>query len=121
MTVQMNTLYSDSRDFLNSIVTVKIDRPLGSKHPQHGFVYPVNYGFVPATPAPDGEMLDAYVLGIRYPVTEFQGKCIAVIHRTNDADDKLIVAPEGSDYSDEQIRASTDFVEQNFESVIIRY
>ena len=66
-------------------------------------------------------MLDAYVLGVCGPVVEFQGKCIAVIHRTNDADDKLIVVPDGSDYSDEQIRASTDFVEQNFESVIIRY
>ena len=66
-------------------------------------------------------MLDAYVLGICDPVDEFQGKCIAVIHRTNDADDKLIVVPDGSDYSDEQIRASTDFVEQHFESVIIRH
>ena len=117
----MTTLYSDSKDFLNKIVTVKIDRPLGSEHPHHGFVYPVNYGFVPGTTAPDGEMPDAYVLGICDPVAEFQGRCIAVIHRTNDADDKLIVVSDGSDYSDEQIRASTDFVEQNFESVIIRY
>jgi inorganic pyrophosphatase len=117
----MTTLYSDSKDFLNKIVTVKIDRPLGSEHPHHGFVYPVNYGFVPGTTAPDGEMLDAYVLGICDPIAEFQGRCIAVIHRTHDADDKLIVVSDGSDYSDEQIRASTDFVEQNFESVIIRY
>jgi inorganic pyrophosphatase len=116
----MTTPFSDSRDFLNKIVTVKIDRPLGSKHPHHGFVYPVNYRFVPGAPAPDGEMLDAYVLGVCDPVVEFQGKCIAVIHRTNDADDKLIVVPDGSDCSDEEIRASTDFVEQNFESVIIR-
>jgi inorganic pyrophosphatase len=116
----MTTKYSDSRAFLNKIVTVRIDRPLGSKHPHHGFVYLVNYGFVPGVPAPDGEMLDAYVPGVFNPVVEFQGKCIAVIHRTNDEDDKLIVVPDGSDYSDEQIRASTDFVEQNFESVIIR-
>ena len=120
MAVPMNTLYSDSRDFLNNIVTVRIDRPLGSKHPHHGFVYPVNYGFVQGTAAPDGEPVDAYVLGICDPVAEFQGRCIAVIHRTDDADDKLIVVSDGSDYSDEQIRASTDFVERNFESVIIR-
>jgi len=117
----MTTSFSDSRDFLNKTVTVKIDRPLGSKHQHHGFVYPVNYGFVPGALAPDGEMLDAYVLGICDPVAEFQGKCIAVIHRTNNADDKLIVVPDGSDYSDEQIRASTDFAERLFESVIIRY
>jgi inorganic pyrophosphatase len=116
----MNTLHSDSRGFLNNIVTVRIDRPLGFKHPHHGFVYPVNYGFVPGTAAPDGEPLDAYVLGICDPVAEFQGRCIAVIHRTDDADDKLIVVADGSDYIDEQIRASTDFVERNFESVIIR-
>jgi len=42
------------RDFLNRVVHVKIDRPLGSRHPQHGFVYPVNYGYVPNTPAPNG-------------------------------------------------------------------
>jgi inorganic pyrophosphatase len=117
----MSTPYLDSRDFLNKIVTVKIDRPLGSNHTHHGFVYPVNYGFVPGAPAPDGEMLDAYVLGVCDPVAEFQGKCIGVVHRTNDADDKLIVVPEGSDYSDEQIRAATDFVEQYFECVIIRH
>ena len=101
-------------------MTVKIDRPMSSKHPHHGFVYPINYGFIPGVPAPDGEMLDAYVLGICDPVAEFQGKCIAVIHRTDDADDKLIVAPDGTDYNEEQIRAATDFVEQHFESVIIR-
>lgn len=30
--------------YLNKIVTIKIDRPMSSKHPKHGFIYPVNYG-----------------------------------------------------------------------------
>lgn len=30
-------------DFLNKTLKVTIDRPLGSKHPKHGFIYPVNY------------------------------------------------------------------------------
>jgi len=47
------------RDFLNRTVKVKIDRPLESRHPQHGFIYPVNYCYVPDTPAPDGDDLDA--------------------------------------------------------------
>ncbi len=34
-------------EYLNKTVNVKIDRPLGSKHPQYGFIYPVNYGFIP--------------------------------------------------------------------------
>jgi len=45
---------------------------------------------------------------------------IAIIHRTNDNDDKLIIAPENKNYTDEQIKALTEFQEQYFESVIIR-
>ena len=48
--------------YLNKIVTIKIDRPMGSKHPKHGFIYPVNYGYVPNTISDDGEELDSYVL-----------------------------------------------------------
>ena len=85
---------SYSRPYLNQKVTVKIDRPLGTKHPKHKYFYCCNYGFVPDTTAPDGEEIDAYVLGIFEPVKEFEGVCIAIIHRTNDDDDKLIVVPE---------------------------
>ena len=31
-----------STDFLNKIVTVKMDRPIGTKHPKHDFTYPIN-------------------------------------------------------------------------------
>ena len=80
---------SSFNDFLGKIVTVKMDRPLGTKHPKHGFVYPVNYGFIPNTVSGDGEELDAYVLGIDKPLDSFTGRCIAIVHRTNDNDDKL--------------------------------
>jgi inorganic pyrophosphatase len=53
-------------------------------------------------------------------VAEYTGKCIAVIHRTNDNDDKVVIAPEGKDYTDEQIRVLTEFQERFFQSVIIR-
>jgi inorganic pyrophosphatase len=56
--------FADPGAFLEQIVRVKVDRPMGSKHPHLGFVYPVNYGFLPGVPAPDGGMLDAYVLGL---------------------------------------------------------
>ena len=110
----------DSRSFIQAVVAVEIDRPLGSKHPRHGFIYPVNYGFVPGVLAPDGEYLDAYVLGIFEPVSRFEGRCIAVLQRLNDEDDKLIVVPEGRTYSDEQIQALVEFQERYFVSVIIR-
>ncbi len=110
----------DTKNYLNKIVTVKIDRPLGSKHPKHGFVYPVNYGFIPNTISGDGEELDAYVIGEFEPVESFHGVVKAIIHRLNDDDDKLVVMPEDKDYSDEQIRALTEFQERFFESIIIR-
>ena len=108
------------RKYLNKIVTVKMDRPLGSKHPKHGFIYPVNYGFIPNTISGDGEELDAYVLGQHEPLDEFTGRVVAIIHRTNDDDDKLIVMQDGCNYSDEQIRALTEFQEKYFESIIYR-
>jgi inorganic pyrophosphatase len=109
-----------ARDFINTIVAVKIDRPLGSRHPTHGFIYPVNYGYVPDTLAPDGEPLDAYVLGVFEPLEEFTGRCTAVVHRLDDDDDKLIVVPEGRQYSDEQIWALVEFQERFFTSIIQR-
>lgn len=109
-----------ANDYLGKNVSIVIDRKLGTKHPKHGFIYMVNYGYVPNTVSGDGEELDAYLLGVFEPVDEFIGKVIAVIHRTNDDDDKLVVVPDDREYSDDAIRALTEFQEQYFESVIIR-
>ena len=110
----------DNKEYLNKELSIKIDRPFGSKHPKHGFIYPVNYGFVPGTISGDGEELDAYLLGVFEPVEEYTGKCIAIVHRTNDDDDKLVIVPEGKNYTDEQIEALTEFQEAYFEHIIIR-
>ena len=107
-------------DFLNEIVEVKMDRMLGTKHPKHGFVYEVHYGFIPDTVSGDGEELDAYVLGVDKPVETFSGRVIAVVHRTNDDDDKLVVVEDGRDFSDEEIEKAVAFQEQWFEHVLIR-
>lgn len=97
-----------------------MDRPLGSLHPEFGFEYPVNYGFVPETSAPDGEELDAYVLGVSMPLPTFKGRCVAVIHRLDDDDDKLVVVPDGYEISDDGIRQATHFQEKYFTSQIFR-
>ena len=107
-------------DYLDKALEVKIDRPLGSKHPKHGFIYPINYGYVPNTISGDGEELDCYLLGIYEPLETFKGKCIAIIHRLNDNDDKLIIAPENKSFSNNEIRVLTEFQEQYFKSEIIR-
>lgn len=102
-------------------VIVTIDRPLGSLHPKHRFRYEVNYGFVEGTVSADGEGIDAYVLGIDHPAATYSGLCIAVVHRTNDDDDKLVVVPqEKNTMTDDEIRRLTHFQEQFFQSIIVR-
>lgn len=110
-----------NQKYLNQTLTAIIDRPFGSKHPKHGFIYPVNYGYIPNTTSGDGEELDCYILGVFEPVEEFTGKCIAIIHRTDDDDDKLILVPEGKNYSDDAINALTEFQERFFKHEIIRW
>lgn len=110
----------DTKVFLGTNVAVIVDRPLGSKHPQHGYIYPINYGYIPNTSAPDGEEVDAYILGVFEPLSHFKGDCIAIIHRINDADEKLIIVPQGKNYTDGQISALTEFQERFFLSVVLR-
>lgn len=53
---------------IGDLVTVTVDRPLGSYHPEHPrLYYPVNYGYIEGRLAPDGEGQDAYILGITHP------------------------------------------------------
>ena len=104
---------------LGKFVEVIIDRPLGSKHPDFDMIYPINYGYIKGVFAGDGEEQDAYVLGINEPVEKFSGKVIAVIHRLNDNEDKWVVAPDGTNFSEEEIRNFLHFQEQYFESEII--
>ncbi len=109
-----------TKDYLTKNVRVIMDRPLGSKHPKHGFEYLTNYGYIPDTISGDGEELDAYVLGVDKPLTEFQGTCIAIIHRTNDDDDKLIVVPDGVNLTDDEIEKMVSYQEKWFKHIIIR-
>lgn len=108
-----------SIQFLGKKVLVVVDRPKDSYHPEWNFIYEVNYGYIPNTLAPDGEELDAYILGIDEPVNEFEGKCIAIIRRLNDTDDKLVVVPENTDYTVDQIIQMTEFQEKHFNIEII--
>lgn len=110
----------NSKEYLNKIVEVRIDRPLGSKHPKHGFLYPVNYGYVPNTVSADGEELDCYILGVYEPLEKFTGKCIAIIHRTDDNDDKLIIVPDDRNFTDEEIEVLVEFQERFFKHIIVR-
>lgn len=100
---------------IGKIVKVTVDRPMGSRHPKHRDIcYRVNYGYIKGIMSPDGEEQDAYILGVDYPVDEFTGRVIAVIHRYDDIEEKWIVAPVGKTYSAEEIEAQVSFQEQYF-------
>ena len=103
-------------------VMVKMDRPLGSKHPDPRFdtIYPINYGFIPGTLSEaDNEEIDAYVLGPTEALEEFEGIVIAGIKRDGDGEIKLIVS-DGKDYSIEEIERLTNFQEKYHKSKIYK-
>jgi inorganic pyrophosphatase len=106
--------------FLGKEVEVVMDRPLGTKHPKYGFVYEANYGFVEGVKAPDGEDLDAYYLGVNEPKERAVGMCVAIAHRRDNDDDKLVVLPEGREMTDEEIMSAIKFQEQWFDTEIVR-
>ena len=106
--------------FLNKIIRVVIDRPAGSKHEKFCTYYPINYGYIPNTLGLDGDEIDVYVLGVDIPKKMYTGKCIAIIHRINDNDDKLIVVPDGKIFTNNEIKSLVEFQEKYFKSIIIR-
>jgi len=109
------------KSWLGKKVEVKIDRPLGSKHPDPRFstIYPINYGFIPDTHSPvDNEEIDAYIFGPEKPIEKFSGVVIAVIVREDD-EIKLIVT-DGKDFTKKEIKDLTYFQEKYYRSIIIK-
>ncbi len=106
---------------LSTIVTVTVDRPLGSAHPEHpDMIYPVNYGYIEGITAPDGEEQDAYILGVDTPVEKLTGMVVGVICREDDIEEKWVVVPEnmaGTEICWEcNIMHAVDFTEKYFKS-----
>ena len=105
---------------IGDIVTVTVDRPLGSHHPKYkDMYYPINYGYIEGVTAPDGEEQDAYILGVDKPIERFTGKIIAIVHRYDDIEEKWVVCPEGVSFSEEEIFEQICFQEQYYQSEII--
>lgn len=105
---------------IGKIVTVTVDRAMGTYHPEYpDMYYPVNYGYIKGIIAPDGEEQDAYILGVDHPVKTFTGKIIAIIRRNDDIEEKWVVAPEKSSFSKDDIIEKTFFQEQYYDSYVI--
>ena len=120
---QRFVLYADkSADnvIIGTTVTVTVDRPLGSYHPEYkDMYYPINYGYIEGVMAPDGEEQDAYILGVNEPVDKFTGKIIAIVYRKDDVEEKWVVVPDGMMFSKDEIRQQIYFQEQYFDSEIV--
>ena len=101
------------RAYLGCTVDVVIDRPLGSTHPRHDFIYKTNYGYIEGTQAGDGEEIDVYVLGVFKPIENYRGLCVGVILRRDDDEHKLVAADHRMTAS--AIRQQTDFVERFYD------
>lgn len=105
---------------IGKMVTVTVDRPLGSYHPEHkDMYYPINYGYVEGIMAADQEEQDAYILGVNEAVNKFTGKIIAIVHRKDDIEEKWVVAPVDMTFTKEEIWEQICFQEQYFDSVIM--
>lgn len=101
--------------FLGKLVKVIIDRPIKSRHPKFGYVYELNYGFIPNTLANDGMEVDAYVIGEENPLKEFEGIVKAIIIRENDVENKLIVTHPDYGLTITEVKQKTFFQEQFFD------
>ena len=105
------------QQLLGKIVHVIVDRPVGYRH--GNILYPINYGFLPGVMGGDGEEQDAYILGVKGPLSSFDGRVVGAIMRKNDCEDKLVVAPEGMVFHQGQIAEAVHFQEQYFDSYIV--
>jgi inorganic pyrophosphatase len=108
------------RSYLGKTVHIGIDRPIGYVHhkEKYDLIYPINYGYIPGVLGGDGEELDVYLLGVENPVEEYDAEIIAIVHRHNDVEDKLVGAPKGMRYTAEEIARAVHFQEQYYNSEI---
>ena len=108
------------RSYLGKKPTIKIDRPIGYVHTKGEKVlnYTVNYGYLPGVIGGDGENIDVYLLGVDEVVDTYKGKIIAIIHRENDSEDKLVMAPIGVNLTEEEIISAVNFQEKYYKTYI---
>lgn len=106
------------KGYLGKKVSLVIDQAYGTYY--KNALYTENYGYIPDTLAPDGMELDAYFLGRKEALEKAEGTVIAIIHRLDDDDDKLIVVPDGVSMTDEEIDAAVNFREKFFKHEIVR-
>ena len=106
------------KSYLGKRVAIGIDRPIGYVHKkeQYSLTYPINYGYIPGVFGGDGEELDVYLLGVGEPVSEYECEIIAIVHRHDDVEDKLVGVPIGMRFTKDEIKAAISFQEQYYDT-----
>lgn len=105
--------------FKERIFSGVIDRLLGFED-SFGNVYPINYDYIPELMGGDGEKQDVYIVSCKKskPLEVFTGKSVAIIHRSDDIEDKWVWAPLDEKVDKGLIAEQTYFMEQYFDSWI---
>ena len=108
------------RGYLGRLVRIGIDRPIGYVHQKadRTLVYDINYGYIPNVLGGDGEELDVYLLCVDTPVKTYEGRVIAIAHRADDVEDKLVMVPDGVMLSAEEIYSQIEFQEKYYQTKI---
>ncbi len=102
-------------EWIGRRVLTIIDRPIGSYHPRFQHLrYPLNYGYIPGTLSGDGEAVDVYVIGEDRVFSKLYVCVLAIIHREDDDEDKLVAARTMKMVNPEYIMSMVRFVEQYF-------
>lgn len=108
------------KSYLGKRVVIGIDRPIGYVHKKetYSLTYPINYGYIPGVLGGDDEELDVYLLGVNEPVEKYECEIIAIAHRHNDVEDKLVGAPVGKKFTKAQIENAIRFQEQYYDTEV---
>ncbi len=106
--------------YLGKQIDAMIDRPIGYVHTKGDktLVYPVNYGYIPGVLGGDGEELDVYCLGVTASIDRFSGKVIAIVHRADDVEDKLVACLSDTDYDVLDICKEIYFQEKYYDTTV---
>ncbi|MBQ8387781.1 MAG: DUF4091 domain-containing protein [Clostridia bacterium] len=109
-----------AKKYLGKTVKIDVDRPVGYTHVkgEKTLHYPINYGYIKGVLGGDGEELDVYLMGVSEPVKSAKCRIIGIVRRENDVEDKLIGAPEGMDFTAEEMAAAVNFQEKYYVSRI---
>ncbi|MNT24200.1 hypothetical protein D3C72_1596630 [compost metagenome] len=116
----INLEKATSYELIDQTVRIEIPKSVMKKDKNIGTSFPINFGVIPDVLDGDGKKLECYIVGTENIKNEFTGKCIAVLHKFDNTEDKLIVTQSDKNFSDNEIREILKFQEKNYLNEIIR-